>query len=711
MQATTRMSYRMSYTSITCSRMILGIIMIYGVTAVLLLEAKSAFCQEPVALASGIDESILDSSIQPCDDFYQFSCGKWLEHAEIPADLPMWDRSFMAIREKNREVLRNVLEKYSSGSLNQPKNPYAKKLGDFYAACMDEKAIEQNALPELKEELKKVDALNPKEIKKQLPSLLAQLHLKGVNALFDLGDQQDFKDATQVIGVVDQAGLSLPDRDYYLKDDPKTIEVRNLYLKYVQTILGLLGSSEASAKEDAQKIMKIETELAKNSMARADRRDPFKIYHRLDRKGLKEKVPHFNWDEYFTESGVPTIQSINVTYPEFFVALNDLFSSTEKVEISDLKIYLKWHWVTAMIPALPQKFVDENFAFVSQALSGQKQLEARWKRCVKVIDQQMGFALGRSFVDLSYGSEGKAMTKKMIQNVEKAFQEELNDLGWMDDPTKKQALKKLHAIVNKVGYPDVWRKYDSFKVDRKSYLRTLAHVGTFNSRYHLNKIGNPVDRRDWEMSPPTVNAYYDASMNEMVFPAGILQPPFFNQTAKAEVNYGGIGMVMGHELTHGFDDQGRHYDSVGNLVDWWSPTVAKAFEVKAECVVQQYDAYESLPGVHLNGKLTLGENIADQGGVRLAYRAWTKSHLNPKTTKASLIPSRFNEDQRFFIALAQSWCSKKQEQLARMLVKTDPHSPPRFRVNGALSQFPQFSEAFQCKPGAKMAPANRCEIW
>ena len=313
----------------------------------------------------------------------------------------------------------------------------------------------------------------------------------------------------------------------------------------------------------------------------------------------------------------------------------------------------------------------------------------------------MGFALGKAFVDLSYGSEGKTITQKMIQNIEKSFSAELDTLGWMDDLTKKQALKKLNAIVNKVGYPDVWRRYDSLIVDRKSFLKTLLNSASFNSLYHLNKIGKPVDRKDWEMSPSTVNAYYDASMNEMVFPSGILQTPFFNKDAPMDSNYGGIGMVVGHELTHGFDDEGRHYDASGNLVDWWSPTVSKAFEAKAECVVKQYDSYESLPGLHLNGKLTLGENIADQGGIRLAHRAWVDSQDS----------TSFASEQRFFLAFAQSWCSKKQEQLTRMLIKTDPHSPPRFRVNGVLSQFPRFAEVFQCKPGATMAPKSRCEIW
>jgi len=402
---------------------------------------------------------------------------------------------------------------------------------------------------------------------------------------------------------------------------------------------------------------------------------------------------------------VPTIQAINVTVPEFFVSFNELLNSTP---VSELKTYLKWHVIQSAIPALPNRFIDENFKFVSQALSGQKQLEPRWKRCVKAVDSMMGFSLGRSYVEEYYSEESKKLTAQVIQGVEKSFENELQLLPWMDEATKNQALKKLGAIVNQVGYPPHWRSYHSLEVDRTSYFKTLLNSERFNSRYHLDKIGKPVDREEWDMSPPTVNAYYDPSMNKMVFPAGILQSPFFNQKASMETNFGGIGMVMGHELTHGFDDEGRRFDAVGNLVEWWTPKVLQDFDAKTDCVVKQYDAYESLPGVHLNGKLTLGENIADHGGIRLAFAAWKNYSKNIKMKPA---PSRFTRDQRFFLGFAQSWCSKKRDAFARMLVKTDPHSPPRFRVNGTVSQFSEFSTAFQCKPGAPMAPVNRCVVW
>ncbi len=664
----------------------------------------------------GIDHTLIDDAVQPCQDFYQFACGKWLETAKIPEDLPMWDRSFMAIREKNKEILRAILEKNSSQFKKIPVHSDSQKMSDFYGACMDEANVEKNSRAELNLEFKKIDALMANSLRKQLPVLLSQLHSKGVNAFFDFSEQQDFKDATQVIGVIDQAGLSLPDRDYYLNDDPRTLEVRKNFEKYSRTLFQWMGSSKKIAQQQAKKLMEIETRLAQSSMSKVDRRNPVNVYHRWDREGLKEKVPSFDWDQYWIESGVSKIQAINVTSPVFFMTLNELFSSEKGISLDDLKTYLQFHLLRASIPALPRKFVDEHFRFFSKNFSGQKKLEDRWKRCVQSVDVFMGFALGRSFVEVSYGEEGKSLTQGMIQQIELTFEKRVKALSWMDEPTKERALEKLHKIMNKVGYPQVWRRYDALEVDKKSYLKSLFAAAQFNTQYHLSKIGQPVDRNEWEMSPPTVNAYYNPSLNEMVFPAGILQEPFFNQKASMAVNYGGIGMVMGHELTHGFDDEGRKYNASGNLMEWWTPGVSQAFEKKAQCVVKEYGSFESLPGLFLNGQLTLGENIADLGGLGLAYQAWMDSRLkdaSPKPLEKDQIPGsrRWSEEQQFFLAFAQSWCSKKQEPFARMLVKTDPHSPPKWRVNGSVSQFPKFAEAFQCQLGSSMAPVERCEVW
>lgn len=650
---------------------------------------------EASSTPGGVDLSIIDSATPACQDFYQHACGKWLETAQIPADLPGIDRGFISLAEKNKVVLNEMLKKFASGK--GAHSAEEKKLGRFYSACMNEEAIEKNSVSQLKDELKEIEKLTSLQ-GKPFASLLARFHLMGMNMFFDLSDEQDQKDSTLVIGAVDQGGLGLPDRDYYLKDDPKSKEVRELYKKFIVQTFRLLGVSAEDSEKNAATLFKIETELAKASMPRVDRRDPEKVYHRLERKGLKEKVPHFDWDTYLKESGVPELQNINVTVPDFFVALDSLFST---LSLNEVKTYLTWHFVRGVSPMLSQAFVNEQFQFESKAITGQKELPARWKRCVKMIDRQMGFALGRSFVEKTYGAQGKALTQEMVQAIETTFEKKLKELTWMDEPTRKEALKKLHAINNKMGYPNRWKDYGPLVVDSQSYLKSVLNSNIFQSHYHLNKIGKPVDREEWEMSPPTVNAYYHPSMNEMVFPAGILQLPYFDRKAPASQNYGGIGMVMGHELTHGFDDQGRQYNSDGNLINWWSPKVSKDFDERAQCIVKQYDQYEVLPGVFLNGKLTLGENIADQGGLNVAYEAWKAR--SGKITQA--------EQQKFFLAFAQSWCSKKHDTYARVLVKTDFHSPAKFRVNGVVSQFPAFAEAFGCQPGSKMAPKDRCSVW
>jgi putative endopeptidase len=647
-----------------------------------------------------VDLTILDSSLSPCDDFYQYACGGWLKKTEIPSDRPMWNRSFSTIDLHNREILNGILKGYASGK-NEPANPYNKLLGDFYGACMDEKQIEKTGLTDFQAQAAKIDQLADLNA---LPSLLATLHDEGVHALFGFYEEQDYKDATQVIGVVDQTRLGLPDRDYYLKDDAKMTEVRQLYREHITKMFGFLKAREAKTAADA--ILKIETSLAKVSMARADRRTPMNIYHRLDRKGLEEKAPGFGWETYFSSFGVGSIsqlQAINVTVPDYFVGLNQLLKDTS---IQDLKTYLKWCFLTHSVEALPQKFVDERFQFTSKAISGQKKLEARWKRCVGMADNQVGFALGRSFVEVAYGKEGKDMSQKMVHEIENSFHQNVQSLKWMDEKTKAAAEAKLGLIRNKIGYPAVWRSYDGLAVDRHSFLTSLNRTENFTSQYYLNKIGKPVDPNEWDMTPSTVNAYYDASRNEMVFPAGILQYPFFNSEATDSLNYGAIGVVMGHELTHGFDDAGSQFDGKGNLSNWWGDSVHKSFVEKTSCVEHEYGNFEALPGMKLNGKLTLGENLADQGGIKLSYTAWKTKH--PETPASTRGP---NDEQKFFIAFAQSWCQKEQEQYSRMRIVTDPHSPSRYRVNGVVSQFEPFAQTFGCKAGSAMAPTDRCSVW
>ncbi len=659
-----------------------------------------------------VDLSILDQKIEPCDDFYQFACGEWLNKTEIPNDRPKWSRSFSTIEQNNLNIMHTILKNASSLENSTAKNenqsnPYIHLLGDFFSACMDEDAIEKNALTEFKEQLDEIDKLQELS---GLGNLVSSLNHKGANPLFDFGQEQDAKDSTKVIGYVDQGGLGLPDRDYYLSNEPKMKEIRQLYIEHIENIFKFLGDQQPEFSSAI--IMKIETALAKYSMSRVDRRDPNKVYHRLERKGLIALTPSIDWNAYLNNLNnetTPQLKAINVTVPDFFKGLNIILKETS---ITDLKIYLKWHLITSVSEALPKKFSEERFRFVSTALSGQKSNEDRWKRCVRMTDRYLGFALGRSFVEETYGEESKVIGQKMIHEIEKEFSELFESLDWMNKSTKKAAQKKLAKIANKIGYPEVWKSYEGLKADRSSFLKSLEAAENFNLQYHLNKIGKPVDKNEWHMSPSTVNAYYDSQKNEIVFPAGILQYPFFNRESPDYLNYGAIGLVMGHELTHGFDDQGRQFDGEGNLKNWWNKNILKKFEQKTLCVENQYNKYEVLPGLYINGKLTLGENIADQGGMKISYRAWkAKQPKQSEKINVSGDKKELNRDQKFFIAFAQSWCQKEQIPYTRMRVTVDPHSPSQYRVNGVVSQFPPFAKAFNCPVDSKMAPTNRCEVW
>jgi putative endopeptidase len=643
----------------------------------------------------GIDESIIDPAVSPCDDFFQYACGKWLEKTPIPADRAQWSRGFSTIEERNLLELRTILEAAQRG---EGGDPYTDKLGAFFGACMNEPQIEANAPKDLKVLLARIDAVKSPTA---LVDEVARMHLGGSGALFGFGSQQDFKDATQVIGVLDQRGLGLPDRDYYLKEDGKFPELRKAYEAHVTRMLTLAGAPAAKAAAQAQTVLKIEKALAEASMARVDRRDPNKVYHRLELAGIQQKAPRFEWTRYLRELGHPDIKQINVTAPDFFAALNTLL---QKTSLADWKVYLKWHLVHALAPALNNAFVDENFAFYGKTLNGTDSLEPRWKRCVHGADGALGEALGQAFVRKTFGDEGKARTRAIVQHIEEAMGRNLDQLAWMDDATRKQAHEKLHNVANKIGFPDKWRNYDDLSISKESTVQNFINANTFEAHRDLTKVGKPLDRTEWEMTPPTVNAYYNPLLNEMVFPAGILQPPFFDQPNPMPVNYGAIGMVMGHELTHGFDDQGRRFDAKGNLRDWWSPQINQEFERRAACVSTQYSGYVPIDDLHLNGKLTLGENIADLGGLKLAHAALVAHRPAPQSGK-------YSDDQLFFLGYAQSWCTKRRPENERMRVTVDPHSPPRFRVNGPLSNLPEFANAFSCKAGAKMIRKDQCAVW
>ena len=658
-------------------------------------ESASAGAKPPPP--AGVDESAMDKAINPCDDFYQYSCGSWLKKTPIPEDRATWGRSFSEIFQRNEALLHDIVEKDAKGDADAA-DPYAKKVGDFYATCMDEEKAESASLATLKGELQAIDGVRDA---RGLARAVARLHLKGARPFFGFGSQQDFKDATQVIGGVDQSGLGLPDRDYYLKDDKRMSDLRALYEDHVARMLALAGNKN-SAKE-AKLILGMETTLAKASMDKVERRDPKKVYHRLERKGLKSTAPHFLWDEYFQEVGSPDVQAINVATPQFFEALDAMVT---RPKMADLHTYLRWRAVEAAANQLGKQFVEERFRY-TRALSGAKAILPRWKRCSAMTDQALGEAVGRSFVTTTIGDDGKAMAKDMVVGIENAFEQNLASVEWMDAKAREASLDKLHKIHNKIGYPDTWRDYSSMKIGRESLLANVQAAAAFEGKRDLDKIGKPVDRNEWGMSPPTVNAYYDASMNEMVFPAGIMQTPFFKPDAPIATNFGGLGMVMGHELTHGFDDQGRQFDGDGNLHEWWSPEVTKAFEDRAACVAKQYDGYVAIEDQHLNGKLTLGENIADIGGLKMAIHALrAKNAGKPAEAVGSL-----SQEQQAFISFAQAWCTNYRPEAARTQALTNPHSTAQWRVNGPVSDSPDFAAAFSCKQGAPMAPQNRCTVW
>ena len=652
---------------------------------------------QPAAAPTNLDVGAIDKSADPCVDFYQYACGSWMKKNPIPPDQAMWG-TFDELQEHNREVLRQILEE--AAKLVAGRDAVTQKIGDYYAACMDEKAIDAKGLAPLEPELARIRDLKDKA---QLAGETAHFHAIGADALFDFSSGQDFKDSNSVIAQFDQGGLGLPDRDYYLKDDPKSVELRQKYVAHVQRMLELAGEKPEQAKADAATVMKMETDLAKGSLDLVSRRDPEKVYHRMTRQDLAALGPDFRWNEYFTASGSPSFESLNVSYPEFVRALN---AEIQSASLADWKTYLTWHLVHSTATVLPAPFVQENFDFYGKTLAGIEQLRPRWKRCTDYTDWQLGEALGKKYVERTFGAEGKQRTLQMVDALEKALGQDIEKLPWMTPATKKQALVKLHAITNKIGYPDHWRDYSSVVIKRDDALGDRFRADEFEYHRVLNKIGKPVDRGEWDMTPPTVNAYYDPQMNNINFPAGILQPPFFYKSADDAVNFGGIGMVIGHELTHGFDDQGRQFDLKGNLADWWTKEDGEEFRQRAACVADEYSGFSVAPGVHVNGKLTLGEDIADNGGVRIALMALLQT-IGNRTGKID----GYTPEQRFFLSFGQIWCTNAREEALRLQVQTNEHSPPRFRINGVVENMPEFQKAFSCKPGQPMVAQHACRVW
>ncbi|MHB8736026.1 MAG: M13 family metallopeptidase [Terriglobales bacterium] len=652
---------------------------------------------------AGVDLAAMDRSANPCGDFYQYACGRWTATHPIPADQSDWAR-FTELYERNQLELRKLLDTAADGGAGR--DALHQKVGDYYAACMNQAGVDALGTRPLTPEIARIAALGSL---RELPAELGHLHHVGVGALFRFDAEQDFKDSNSVIAGVDQGGLGLPDRDYYLKTDAKSVALRSHYVAHVAKMLALLGDTPTQADAEAQTILALETRLAQASMERVKRREPANIYHKMPWADLVALTPNFDWNAYRTAIGAPVLASVNVAVPDFFKALN---TDLAAVPLSDWKTYLRWHVVHSNANTLPEAFVNEEFAFYGTELRGAKQLRARWKRCVEYTDNDLGEALGQLYVADTFGPDGKASTLRMVRGLEAQLQQDIASLPWMTPATKKAAFIKLHAITNKIGYPDRWRDYSTLAIRPGDFFGDSVRANEFEFQRQLKKIGQPVDRQEWGMTPPTVNAYYNPAMNEIVFPAGILQPPFFDKTRDGAVNYGGIGAVIGHEMTHGFDDEGRQFDAQGNLRDWWTPEDGKAFQQRADCIADEYANFIAVADVKLNGKLTLGENTADNGGVRIAYMALLDSltHHDPAIDPGSI--DGFTPAQRFFIGYGQIWCENRTDAIARLAATVDPHSPGKDRVNGVLVNMPEFQQAFHCGPTDPMVGGTKaCRVW
>ncbi|TXH39763.1 MAG: M13 family peptidase [Burkholderiaceae bacterium] len=652
-----------------------------------------------------LDLSAMDRSVNPCENLHQFACGGWMKNNPIPDDQARWS-VYAKVANENQRYLWGILDKLAQAPQGADTRTASQaKIGDYFAACMNEEAVAQAGVTPLQPLLARIEALKDK---RELPALLAELHLATNNArlFFAFGSGQDFADSTRQIAFASAGGLSLPQRDYYLKTDEKSRKLREQFTAHVTSVLTLLGETPEQARLHAAQVLAAETAMAKASLSVVDKRDPYKIANRLNARQLQALTPGFDWKAYQTAVGLKPQDEFNVTEPAFFKALD---RQLKAMDLAQLKVLLRWQLASSLAAQLGPKMDEANFAFFAQTLHGVPRQQARWKRCTTLVDQQLGEALGQEFVARNFSPELKAATLKMTEQIEVEMEKSIKALGWMSPETKVRALQKLHTIVNKVGYPDQWRDYSAYAVRRDDHLGNVLRGNAFEHRRDLAKIGQPLDRGEWGMTPQTVNAYYNAQMNDINFPAGVLQPPLYDAKMDDAPNYGNTGGTIGHELVHGFDDEGRQFDAKGNLKDWWSKKDAKAFEQRAACVVKQYGQYTVVDDIKINSKLTLGEDLADLGGLVLAYSAW-QMHVAGKA-----LPSQdgLTPEQRFFVGFAQWDCGHDRPEAARVKAATDPHSPARYRINGVVVNMPEFEKAFSCKPGQAMVKpeAERCKVW
>ncbi len=666
-------------------------------TATPAVSAPSAF-----SLVPGIDKTLMDTTADPCVDFYRYACGNWARLHPIPNDAPYSDQ-FYNMEQYNRQVLRGILEKASVD--NPARDSNTQKIGDYFASCMDDIAIEKKGMSPLQPELDRISALTGKE---QLPELLAHYQLINVNAFFGFGSQQDFKDATRRIAELAQGGLGLPEKDYYFRTGDKDQEIRTQYVQHVANTLKLLGSSEKQAAADAAAIMKLETALANVSLDVTSQRDPQNVYHMMPSRDLQALVPTLNWERFYRASGSPAFAELNVAEPDFFKGMNQVIS---EMDLPTIKAYLRWQLVESLAGSiLPKALDDEKFDFNQRKLVGTPEQQKRWKRCVRSADEALGEALGKAYVEQQFPAASKEKSLQMIHDIETAMDRDIDSLDWMSTATKARAKEKLHMIANKVGYPNKWRDYSKLEIVRDDAFGNNLRAAEFESLRELARIGKPVDRDEWLTSPPTVNAFYNPNMNDINFPAGVLQAPFFDAAKPDALNYGHIGLFMGHEITHGFDDQGRKFDGHGNLEDWWTKEDGEKFTQKAQCIADEYAGF-SVGDTHLNGKLTLGENTADNGGLRLAYMAFLARETQNAVDLDKKSADGYAPAQQFFLGFAQDWCSVWRPELERLIATTDPHSPDRFRANGVLVNMPEFGKAFGCKMGQPLMPTKSCRVW
>jgi endothelin-converting enzyme/putative endopeptidase len=680
----------------------------YGILAVITVGASAqtkpdAVTEKNPQLPSGLENRFLDSSVDPCVDFAKYSCGKFPKLYPIPPDMSGYGTGAM-IFEHTEFALHSLLEKVEAD--NPLRTPNEQKVGDYYATCMNADEVEAGGLKALQPELDRIAALKNKS---ELTGLLAHYQIMNVNAFFGYGEQQDLKDARRQIAFVDQGGLGLPERDYYLRTGDAAEKTRRQYVEHVGKMLKLLGESEAAATADAQKIMQLETALAKVSMDVTSQRDPKNIYHPMPVSQLAGLAPEIHWAAFFEKTGAPQVTDLNVANPDFFKGLQALLETTD---LETIKTYLRWQLING-IPgyALPAAFDEEDFNFRGRQLRGQPEQRARWKRCSEATDGALGEALGEVYVKNFFPPEAKAKTMQMVKDIENAMEREIDTLGWMSPPTKVKAKEKLHMVAEKIGYPDHWRDYSALKIVRGDAIGNATRAAEFENHRQLSRIGKPVDRGEWDMTPPTVDAYYSASMNDINFPAGILQAPLYSDDATDAENYGHIGAVIGHELTHGFDDEGRKFDGSGNLSDWWTDEDARKYEAMTDCEVKEYGGFTAVDDVKINGKLTLGENTADNGGLRLALVAYEEDARRKGIDINQKDASGWSPMQQFFLAYGQDWCGENRPEQIRLQVQTDPHSPREFRVNGVIQNMPEFGKAFGCKLGQPMMPTNACHVW